>query len=78
MVDQECLEIAQDLINATAAMLRVNDPEQALPVMVRGLVEYGGWEIGEAERMAKKLIVIAERDVVNNFEGVLENGTNKI
>ena len=59
MSDQECLEIAQELISATAVMLGVTEPEKAFPVMVRGLVEYGGWNFDQAERLAKQLIRIA-------------------
>ena len=59
MSDQENRQIACELINATEALLRVADPVKAFPVMVRGLVEYGGWEFDEAERLAKQLIRIA-------------------
>jgi hypothetical protein len=40
-------------------MIGVTEPEKAFPVMVRGLVEYGGWNFDQAERLAKQLIRIA-------------------
>ena len=65
MLEKECLEIAQELINATAAMLSVTKPDKAFPVMVRGLVEYGGWKFDEAEHLAKQLIrIVSMQDAV--------------
>lgn len=59
MFDPECQQIAQELINATAIMLRRTTPDKAYPEMVRGLVEYGGYELDGAERLAKSLLRIA-------------------
>ena len=42
-------------------MLSRTTPDKAYPEMVRGLVEYGGYELGGAERLAKKLLRIASR-----------------
>ena len=59
MFEQECRQIAQELIDATAIMLSRTMPDKAYPEIVRGLVEYGGYELGGAERLANKLIRIA-------------------
>ena len=61
MCEQECRQIALELIDATAIMLSRTTPDKAYPEMVRGLVEYGGYELGGAERLAKKLLRIASR-----------------
>ena len=61
MLEQECREIAQELIVATAIMLSRTTPGKAYPEMVRGLVEYGGYKLSEAERLANQLILIASR-----------------
>ena len=37
----------------------VMSPDKAYPEIVRGLVEYGGWNFDQAERLAKQLIRIA-------------------
>ena len=63
MFEKECrqiaLELAQELIDATAIMLSRTTPDKAYPEMVRWLVEYGGYELGRAEHMANQLIRIA-------------------
>ena len=59
MFEQECQQIAQELIDATAIMLSRTTPDKAYPEMVRGLVEYGGYELDGAERLAKSLLRIA-------------------
>lgn len=64
MLEQERQQIAQELINATAATLSVTTPDKAFPVMVRVLIEYGGWEFDRAERLAKQLIKIASMQAV--------------
>ena len=61
MFKQECQEIAQELISVTAIMLSKAKPDKAYPEMVRGLVEYGGYELGEAECLANQLIRIVGR-----------------
>ena len=61
MFDPECQQIAQELINATAIMLRRTTPDKAYPEMVRGLVEHGGYKLGEAECLANQLIRIVGR-----------------
>ena len=59
MCEQECRQIALELIDATAIMLSRTTPDKAYPEIVRGLVEYGGYELGGAERLAKQLLRIA-------------------
>ena len=61
MFKQECQEIAQELISATAIMLIKTKPDKAYPEMVRGLVEHGGYKLGEAECLANQLIRIVGR-----------------
>ena len=59
MFEQECRQFAQELIDATAIMLSRTTPDKAYPEIVRGFVEYGGYELGGAERLAKQLLRIA-------------------
>ena len=59
MFKQECQEIVQELINATKARVKAGGTEKAYPVVVRWLVEYGGWNVDEAEHLANQLIRIA-------------------
>lgn len=61
MFKQECQEIAQELISATAIMLSKTKPDKAYPEMVRGLVEHGGYKLGEAECLVNQLIRIVGR-----------------
>ena len=61
MFEQECRQIAQELIDATAIMLSRTTPDKAYPEMVRGLVEHGGYKLGEAECLANQLIRIVGR-----------------
>ena len=59
MFDQECHQIVQELIDVTKARVKAGGAENAYPVVVRLLVEYGGWNADKAEHMANQLIRIA-------------------
>lgn len=56
MFKQECQEVAQEIINKAAALVKTDGPENALPAIVAGLVKYGGWEMEEARELAGMLV----------------------